>query len=37
MTLEEIAESLQMNLGTVKSALHRAVRRLRETLEGVRA
>ena len=37
MTLEEIADSLQMNLGTVKSALHRAVRRLRETLEGVRA
>jgi RNA polymerase sigma-70 factor (ECF subfamily) len=37
MTLEEIAESLQMNLGTVKSALHRAVRRLRETLVGVRA
>ncbi len=36
MTLEEIAQSLQMNLGTVKSALHRAVRRLRETLEGVR-
>lgn len=37
MTLEEIAESLQMNLGTVKSALHRAVRALRERLEGVRA
>ena len=37
MTLEEIAQSLQMNLGTVKSALHRAVRRLRETLEGVHA
>jgi len=37
MTLEEIAESLQMNLGTVKSALHRAVRSLRERLEGVRA
>jgi RNA polymerase sigma factor (sigma-70 family) len=37
MTLEEIAESLEMNLGTVKSALHRAVRRLRDTLEGVRA
>jgi RNA polymerase sigma factor (sigma-70 family) len=37
MTLEEIADSLQMNLGTVKSALHRAVRRLRETLQGVRA
>lgn len=37
MSLEEIAESLHMNLGTVKSALHRAVRRLRERLEGVRA
>ncbi len=37
MTLEEIADSLQMNLGTVKSALHRAVRALRERLEGVRA
>lgn len=37
MTLEEIAESLQMNLGTVKSALHRAVRSLRDRLEGVRA
>ena len=37
MTLEEIAESLSMNLGTVKSALHRAVRALRVRLEGVRA
>lgn len=37
MTLEEIAQSLQMNLGTVKSALHRAVRSLRERLQGVRA
>jgi RNA polymerase sigma-70 factor (ECF subfamily) len=37
MTLEEIAASLQMNLGTVKSALHRAVRSLRERLDGVRA
>lgn len=37
MTLEEIAESLQMNLGTVKSALHRAVRALRGRLEGVHA
>jgi RNA polymerase sigma-70 factor (ECF subfamily) len=37
MTLEEIAESLGMHLGTVKSALHRAVRALRTRLEGVRA
>ena len=37
MALEEIADSLEMNLGTVKSALHRAVRALRERLEGVRA
>jgi RNA polymerase sigma-70 factor (ECF subfamily) len=37
MTLEEIADSLGMNLGTVKSALHRAVRALRTRLEGVRA
>ena len=37
MTLEEIAESLGMRLGTVKSALHRAVRALRVRLEGMRA
>lgn len=37
MALEEIAESLDMNLGTVKSALHRAVRALRVRLEGVKA
>jgi len=37
MSLEEIAESLEMSLGTVKSTLHRAVLRLRERLQGVRA
>ncbi len=37
MSLEEIADSLGMNLGTVKSSLHRAVHRLRERLAGVRA
>ena len=37
MTLEEIADSLHMNLGTVKSSLHRAVRLLREKLSGVSA
>ncbi len=36
-SLEEIAEILGLRLGTVKSALHRAVRRLRDRLEGVRA
>lgn len=37
MTLEEIADTLEMSLGTVKSSLHRAVHRLRERLQGVRA
>ena len=37
MSLEEIADSLGMNLGTVKSSLHRAVHRLRERLTGIRA
>jgi RNA polymerase sigma-70 factor, ECF subfamily len=36
MSLEEIADSLEMSLGTVKSSLHRAVHRLRERLEGIR-
>jgi RNA polymerase sigma factor (sigma-70 family) len=36
MSLDEIAESLGMSLGTVKSSLHRAVYRLRERLTGIR-
>jgi RNA polymerase sigma-70 factor (ECF subfamily) len=36
LSLEEIAQTLDMSLGTVKSALHRAVARLRERLDGVR-
>ncbi len=36
MSLEEIAKSLGMSLGTVKSSLHRAVYRLRERLTGLR-
>jgi RNA polymerase sigma factor (sigma-70 family) len=35
-SLEEIAETLGISLGTVKSALHRTVYRLRERLQGVR-
>ena len=35
MTLEEIAGSLGLALGTVKSSLHRAVHRLREELAGL--
>jgi RNA polymerase sigma-70 factor (ECF subfamily) len=37
LSLEEIAQAMDMNLGTVKSALHRAVMRLRQRLAGVRA
>jgi RNA polymerase sigma-70 factor (ECF subfamily) len=33
---EEIAEDLQMPLGTVKAQLHRAKRRLRELLSGAK-
>lgn len=36
-SLEEIARTLDLSLGTVKSSLHRAVRRLRLRLEGLRA
>jgi RNA polymerase sigma-70 factor (ECF subfamily) len=36
MNLEEIARTLDMNLGTVKSSLHRALRRMRLTLAGLR-
>ncbi len=35
-TLEEIAGTLGLSLGTVKSNLHRAIRRLRERLAGIR-
>jgi len=35
MTLEEIADTLGMKLGTVKSSLHRALGRLRTGLQGV--
>jgi RNA polymerase sigma-70 factor (ECF subfamily) len=37
MSLEEIARTLGMSLGTVKSSLHRAVHRLRADLEGLKA
>ncbi|HVR71232.1 MAG TPA: sigma-70 family RNA polymerase sigma factor [Vicinamibacteria bacterium] len=37
MTLEEIARTLGLSLGTVKSSLHRAVHRLRERLGELRA
>jgi RNA polymerase sigma-70 factor (ECF subfamily) len=36
MSLEQIAETLDMSLGTVKSSLHRAIHRLRERLQGLR-
>lgn len=34
LSLEEIAATLGMSLGTVKSSLHRALHRMRETLAG---
>jgi RNA polymerase sigma-70 factor, ECF subfamily len=36
LSLDEIAQTLDMSLGTVKSALHRAIARMRERLQGVR-
>ena len=36
LSLHEIAEALEMNLGTVKSSLHRAIARLRPLLQGTR-
>jgi RNA polymerase sigma-70 factor (ECF subfamily) len=36
LSLQEIAQALDMSLGTVKSSLHRALARLRERLQGVR-
>jgi RNA polymerase sigma-70 factor (ECF subfamily) len=36
LSLEEIATTLDMSLGTVKSSLHRALARLRERLQEVR-
>jgi RNA polymerase sigma-70 factor (ECF subfamily) len=35
MSLEEIADTLKVSLGTVKSSLHRAVHRLRDRLRGL--
>jgi RNA polymerase sigma-70 factor (ECF subfamily) len=37
MTLEEIAQTLGLSLGTVKSSLHRAIHRLRDRLGELRA
>jgi RNA polymerase sigma-70 factor, ECF subfamily len=37
MNLEEIAATLDMSLGTVKSSLHRALRRMRERLAEFRS
>ena len=37
MSLEEIAVTLDLRLGTVKSSLHRAIQGLRARLEGLRA
>jgi RNA polymerase sigma-70 factor (ECF subfamily) len=36
MNLDDIARALDMSLGTVKSSLHRALRRMRVTLAGLR-
>jgi RNA polymerase sigma-70 factor (ECF subfamily) len=36
MNLDEIARALDMSLGTVKSSLHRALRRMRVSLAGLR-
>lgn len=36
MSLEEIAQSLEISIGSVKTQLHRAVHRLRKELGGVR-
>ena len=36
MSLAEIAETLGLQVGTVKSSLHRSVHHLRERLEAVR-
>jgi RNA polymerase sigma-70 factor (ECF subfamily) len=36
LSLDEIARTLGMSLGTVKSSLHRAMARMRERLQGVR-
>ncbi len=33
MTLDEIADTLGLSLGTVKSILHRAIHRLRDRLQ----
>jgi RNA polymerase sigma factor (sigma-70 family) len=35
LSLEEIAATLELSLGTVKSSLHRAIHRLRERLSGL--
>jgi RNA polymerase sigma factor (sigma-70 family) len=37
MSLEEIAATLDLSLGTVKSSLHRAIHRLRDRLSGLNA